>query len=163
MKIALAGLAGVAAAWLLPRGGVTPAPTPSLAPSDRPGVTAVTIPLATIQMGVTYRLIGTTRVFLVRTGDAVTAFVGRSSEVGDGPVWWCPRNGWFESPGLASAYSRDGDAMFGSQRGLDRIRVLVSAGSVTVFPSNVTKGPAPPKPGSRPRSALQCAASERVG
>lgn len=167
MRIALAAFAGVAAAWLIPRGADVPAPAPTGSPSDRPGLTAAQIPLAEVREGVTFRLLDDVRVLLVRTGDDVTAFHGRSTAADGAPVWWCERNGWFEGAGPGPYYGRDGAvARFSAPRDLERVRVLVSAGTVTVFPHDISPGPAAsPTPDTvrLPRPPAPCSASERVG
>jgi hypothetical protein len=168
MKIALAGLAGVAAAWLLPRGGVTPAPTPTASPSDRPGVTAVQLSLASIPQGVSFRTIDGVRVFLVRTGGSVKGFVGLTTTNPSRPIYWCQKNDLFEDEGRQVFYNSKGEiARYSSRRGLDQLRVLVSNQQVTVFPHAMMPGPAatfpadfaPPLPAPPP----PCLPSERVG
>lgn len=168
IRIALAAFAGLAVAWLLPRGGTPPAPGPGATPSDRPGVTAVQIPLGEIPEGVSYRLLDGVRVFLVRDGATVTAFHGRSTARGDGPVYWCLRNRLFETGGPGPFYGRNGVvARYSAPRDLERVRVLVAANIVSVFPHDISPGPlAPPTPSpppSIPGPPIPCAASERLG
>lgn len=158
-------MAGVGLAWLIPKGGGVPEPEPTPTASDRPGVTAVEVPLGLIPQGVSFRREGTVRIFLVRSGESVVAFLGESTAEGNGPLWWCPRNGLFEDDDGGVAYTKDGVARAGSERNLDRIRVLVSAGRVTIFPAGVTPGAGAPAP-STPRNAplpQPCSAAERVG
>jgi hypothetical protein len=167
LKVALAGIAGVGVAWLLPHAARTPAPPPTATPSNGTGVTAVEFPLASVAPGVSFRSIDGVRVFLVRSGDAVRGFVGVSTETAR-PVWWCPKNHWFEDEGQHVFYGRGGEIVrYSSRRGLDEVRVLVSNSRVTVFPHSVEPGSAatfpanyaPPLPAPPP----PCSASERVG
>ena len=161
MKIALAGLAGVGAAWLLPRGGEAPAPTPSVTPSDRPGVTAVQLQLSSIPEGVSFHLIDGVRVFLVRTANKVVAFQGLAPGTGESPVWWCRRGG-FESD--SSRFDKSGRFYIGSAgRDLDRIQVQVTSELVTVFPRTVVRGTSRPVSGPPPPLPAPCPESERVG
>jgi hypothetical protein len=168
MKIALAGLAGVGLAWLIPKGGGTPTPGPSVTPSDRPGVTAVEVQLSSIPQGVSFRMIDGVRVFLVRSGSTTVGFRGLATSADGGPIWWCPKNRWFEDRDQQSFYDSKGMIMrYSAPRELDRIRVLVAAGRVTIFPHGVVPGPhatfppnyAPPLPPPPP----PCSAAERVG
>jgi hypothetical protein len=168
VKIAVAGLAGVGVAWLLPKGGTGPAtPGSSVTPTDRPGVTAVAVPLVQIPEGVSFRLADGVRVFLVRSGSSIVAFHGRATIAGGGDVWWCARNGWFESEGQAAFYGRDGTVgRYSAPRNLERIRVLVAGTTATIFPHDVTPGPAAPPTPSGIRLAAPpppCSASERLG
>lgn len=168
MKIALAGLAGVAAAWLIPRGGEAPAPTQSGSPSDRAGVTAAEYPLSSVDQGVTYRSIDGVPIFLVRSGTTVEGYVGVATTEARDRIFWCPKNRWFEDEGQSVFYGSQGEILrYSARAGLDRVRVLVSSGRVTVFPHSVDAGPlatfppdyAPPLPPPPP----PCSASERVG
>jgi hypothetical protein len=168
MKIALAGLAGVGAAWLLPHGTRTPAPVPTVTPSNGTGVTAVEFPLTSIPQGVSFRSIDRVRVFLVRTGDAVSAYVGLTTTSPAQPLFWCRTYKWFESSGHDVFYGIHGEIdRYSSRRGLDEVQILVSNGRVTLFPHSIEPGPeatfpagyAPPLP---PPPA-PCSASERVG
>jgi hypothetical protein len=165
VKVALAGLAGVGLAWLIPKGGgevvTDPAPTPTA--THRPGVTAVEVPLNLIPEGVSFRLAGGVRVFLVRDGDAVVGFVGRST-AGAGPVWWCQKNVSFQDEGGAVRYDIDGRAILSTApRDLDRVRVLVAADRVTIFPDSITGGAAASPSSGVPRFPSACSAAERVG
>ena len=163
LKIAVAGLAGLGVAWLLPKGGTGPAtPGSSITPTDRPGVTALVVRLDQVPQGVSFRLAGDVRVFLVRSASGLVAFHGRSTA---GNVWWCPKNDWFESAG--SFYGRDGGVLrYSAPRNLERIRVLIAGDTATIFPSDITRGSAaPPTPAGIRLAAPPppCSASERVG
>ena len=166
IKIAIAGLAGLGLAWLIPRGGglSETTPTPSLTPTDRPGVTAFEVPLNLVPQGVSFHPVGEVRAFLARSGDAVNGFVGRSTASGDGPVWWCPKNSSFQDADGEVRYDAQGRALLGTApRNLDLVRVLVSAGRVTIFPESVTGG-ATATPGSGvARFPAPCSVAERVG
>lgn len=162
IRIALAGLAGLGLAWLIPKGDVAPVPMPTPTGSDRPGVTALQVPLDLVPDGVSFHKAGEVRVFLTRSGSTIVGFLGVSTAAGDGPVWWCQRNGRFEDDGDAH-YNRDGLALLGSApRDLDRVRVLVAADRVTIFPNDVTPGTPTPQKGM-PGGPEPCSASERLG
>ncbi|MGH2783729.1 MAG: hypothetical protein ACRDJ1_00525 [Actinomycetota bacterium] len=166
VKVAIAGLAGLGLAWLIPRGGgdvPQPTPTPTLTATDRPGVTAIQVPLSLVPQGVSFHPAGDERVFLVRKGSAVVGFLGRST-AGAGPVWWCQKNVSFEDESGAVRYDIDGHALPATApRDLDRVRVLVTGDSVTIFPESVTGG-ATATPGSTTvRLPAPCSAAERVG
>jgi hypothetical protein len=162
IRIALAGLAGLGLAWLIPKGGGAPVPMPTPTGSDRPGVTALQIPLDLIPDGVSFHKAGEVRIFLTRSGSTMVGFLGLSTAPEDGPVWWCQRNSMFETDGEAR-YNLSGVAKAGTApRDLDRVRVLVSADKVTVFPNDVTPGAAVPLKGM-PGGPEPCSATERLG
>ncbi|MGH2794715.1 MAG: hypothetical protein ACRDKG_10475 [Actinomycetota bacterium] len=167
VKVAIAGMAGLGLAWLIPRGGgapePSPSPTPTVTATDRPGVTAVQVPLSLVPQGVSYHPAGELRVFLVRKGNAVVGFVGRST-AGAGPVWWCQKNVSFEDESGAVRYDIDGRALPATApRDLDRVRVIVTGDRLTIFPDSVTGG-ATATPGSATvRLPEPCSAAERVG
>jgi hypothetical protein len=167
IRIALAGLAGLGLAWLIPKGGGAPAPLPTPTASDQPGITAVARPLSEIEPGVSYQLVDGVRVYLVRSGNSVVGLHGRSTEAGDGPAHWCPRNDLFESNGSSARWDRNGVVVeFSGPRNLERIRVLVAGENVTIFPHQISPGaPSPQTPEPVPRSIppIKCAPSERVG
>jgi hypothetical protein len=165
IRIALAGLAGLGLAWLIPKGGGTPAPLPTPTATDRPGVTAVQVPLSEIPQGVSVREVADIVVYLVRSGDGVIGMQSRSTAPEGGRVWWCPRNARFEAETGDAVYDRGGLPLFGSAPGsLIRVRVLVSAGQVTIFPSTTIIGPEPPTPGPTPQPPpAPCSATERLG
>lgn len=166
IKVAIAGLAGLGLAWLIPRGGGVPEPSPSptFTPTDRPGVTALEVPLNLVPQGVSYHPVGETRVFLFRAGNLVTGFVGRSTAPGDGPVWWCRKNSSFEDAAGEVRYDARGRALLGTApRNLDEVRVLVAADRVTIFPESVTGGAAATPGSGVPRFPAPCSAAERVG
>lgn len=164
MKIAIAGLAGVGAAWLIPKGGGAPPVEPSVTPSDRPGVTAGVVPLSSVPEGVSARTIGRVRVFLVRSGSTVIGMQIRSTAPEGGRVWWCPRNDRFEAELGAAAYDREGRPLFGSAPGsLIRLRVLVSAGQVTIFPESTVPGPSEPGSADAQPRASRCSPAQRAG
>ncbi len=166
VKISLAAFAGLAAAWLIPRGGgmpgdTTPTPTP---PS---GLTAAAEPLSSLPSGVSFRVLDGVRIFVVRTGSRVVGFHGVATTAGDGPVHWCPPNRWFEGDGPGPYYDMSGGVLrYSAPRGLDRINVIVAAGQVTLFPHSTIAGPAAPPTPTPPPSLpppTPCAANERVG
>ena len=162
LRIALAGLAGLGLAWLIPKGGGTPEPIPTPTATDRPGVTALQVPLDLIPDGVSFHKAGEVRVFLTRSGSTIVGFLGVSTAAGNGPVWWCQRNAMFETDGEAR-YKPDGQAVAGTApRHLDRVRVIVTADKVTVFPSDVFPGMSVVVKGM-PGSPEPCSASERLG
>lgn len=162
VRIALAGLAGLGLAWLIPKGDGGPAPMPTPTGSDQPGVTALQVPLDLIPDGVSFHKAGEVRVFLTRTGSTIVGFLGVSTAPEDGPVWWCQRNASFEDEGGDVRFDRDGRALLGTApRDLDRVRVLVTADRVTVFPDDVTSGAASGQNGER--FAAPCSVSERLG
>lgn len=164
MKIAIAGLAGVGAAWLIPKGGGTPPVEPSATPSDRPGVTAEVVPLPLVQEGVSVRTIGHVRVFLVRAGSSVIGMQIRSTAAEGGRVWWCPRNDRFEAELGPAAYDQQGRPLFGSAPGsLVRVRILVSAGQVTIFPETTIPGPSEPGSAAERPLSSRCSPAQRVG
>lgn len=165
VKIAIAGLAGLGLAWLIPKGGGAPEPGPTPTGTDRPGVTAVEVLLDQIPQGVSARTAGDIRVFLVRTGDQVIGLTVRSTAPAGGRVWWCPRNSSFQDEAGNVRYDMEGRPLVGSAPGsLFRVRVLVSAGRVTIFPSPTMPGPAPPPAsGSVDRLPAPCTPAERVG
>lgn len=160
MKIAIAGIAGVAAAWLIPKGGTEPAPSPTPTPPGQ--LTAAEFPLTMIPDGVSFRAIDGVRVFLVRVGDGVVAFHGISTTEQQGPIFWC-QSGHFESTDLDAWYEVTGVARYGmAKRNLDGVRVFVSAGRVTVFPHEFARGSA--VTGSLPvLDTAPCPAAQRVG
>jgi hypothetical protein len=167
VKLAIGAFAGLAAAWLLPRGGVPPVATPTPTPPGQ--LTASEEPLTAVHPGVSFRMIDGVRVFLVRTGDTVVGFVGVATTPEAGSIYWCPKNRWFEgSGGSGPYYAADGSiARYSSRRSLDRIQVLVAAGRVTIFPHQITPGAAATFPTdyapplAPPPEA--CAPNERVG
>ncbi len=165
IRIGLAAFAGLALAWLIPRGDAPPPAGTIPTPSDRPGITAVQITLSSVPEGVSFRTAGGLRVFLSRTGGTVVGFLGRSTASGDGPLWWCERNASFEDEGGTVRYGRDGRALPGTApRDLDIVRVLVNADTVTIFPQNVTLGAkAASGTGSTDRLPAPCSPTERVG
>jgi hypothetical protein len=166
LKVAIAGLAGLGLAWLIPRGGGVPesSPTPTLSPTDRPGVTALEVPLNLVPQGISYHPVGDVRVFLARSGNTITGFVGTSTASGNGPVWWCPKNTSFQDVDGDVRYDAVGGAMLGTApRDLDRVRVLVAAGRVTIFPESVTGGATASPSSGAPRFPAPCSAAERVG
>jgi hypothetical protein len=160
-KVALAGIAGVGAAWLIPKGGTAPAPSPT--PSTPSGLTAAEVPLASIPAGVSFRAIDGVRLFLVRSGESVVVLHARSTSADDGAVYWCPRASVFEDASGGAAWDRSGAAVSGAAAGsLERVSVVVAAGRVTIFPHVIRPGPA--GPGSAPGGTVPaCTASERVG
>jgi hypothetical protein len=163
IRVALAGLAGLGLAWLIPKGGgEAPAPMPTPIVSNPSGVTAVTVPLDLIPQGVSFHPAGEVRVFVVRTGSTLTGFHGVSTAAGDGPVFWCQRNVSFESADGAVRYDRDGRGLLATApRDLDRVRVLVTADRVTIFPRDVTPGA--PASQENVRFPAPCSPSERLG
>jgi hypothetical protein len=160
VKLAIGAFAGLALAWVLPKGGTPPVATPTPTPPGQ--LTAAEVPLAQIPAGVSFRSIDGVRVFLVRTGDSVAGFHGRATTPADGPIYWCMAS-HFESADSQTRYDLDGKARFGpALRDLDRIQVLVAAGRVTIFPHMVLPGAA--VSGSLPRlDSSPCPASRRVG
>lgn len=165
IKVAIAGLAGLGLAWLIPKGGDAPEPIPTPTATDRPGVTAAQVPLDGIPQGVSVREIGAIVVYLVRSGDGVIGMQNRSTAPEGGRVWWCPRNTRFESQNGEALYDREGRPLYGSAPGsLIRVRILVSARLVTIFPNATTPGPEPPAPQPTPQpQPAPCAAAERIG
>ena len=166
--VGLAGLAGLAAAWLLPRvGGETPAITTTPPPSDRPGVTAVSVPLDQITEGVSYRPVEGVRVFLVRTGTTIVGLFGRVPGTGSTPIHWCQKNGWFEAEGSDARWAHDGTvARYSFPTNVERVRVLVTGGTATIFPQDVTPPTAAPPTPSGIRLAAPppaCSPDERLG
>ena len=167
LKIAIAGILGLTAAWLIPKGGGIPLDNTTPTPTPPNGVTAVEEPLSAVHPGVSFRVVDGVRIFLSRTGDKVIGFQGLATTTESGPVHWCPPYNWFEGDGPGPYYdSAGGTLRYSAPRNLDKISVLVAAGRVTIFPHQVLTGsPAPPTPAG-PRSQLHvraCAADERVG
>jgi hypothetical protein len=165
IRIALAGLAGLGLAWLIPKGGGAPVPMPTPTATDQPGVTAVQVPLSEIPQAVSVREVADFVIYLVRSGDVVIGIQSRSTASEGGRVWWCQRNTRFEAQSGDAVYDRDGIPLFGSApASLIRVRVLVSADQVTIFPNTTILGPEPPAPGPTPQPPpTRCSASERLG
>jgi hypothetical protein len=164
IRIALAGLAGLGLAWLIPKGDGAPGPMPTPTATDRPGVTALQVPLDLIPDGVSFHKAGEVRVFLTRSGSTIVGIIGVSTASGTGPLWWCQRNSSFEDEGGAVRYDRDGRILLGTApRELDRVRVLVTADRVTIFPDDVIRGITPQKALPGDRLPAPCSASERLG
>lgn len=162
--MAIAGIAGVAAAWLIPKGGTEPAPVPTPTPPGQ--LTAAEVPLTTIPAGGSFRTIDGVRVFLVRTGDNVVAFHGVATRTEGGPIFWCPKSRLFQGTSGSPWYGSTGAVFdFSAPRHLDRIQVLVAAGRVTIFPHVITRGGVAPTPTIQkgPPPPLECSAAERVG
>jgi hypothetical protein len=160
VKLAIGAFAGLALAWILPKGGVPPVATPTPTPPGQ--LTAAEVPLTTVPAGVSFRTIDGVRVFLVRTGDSVVGFHGQATTSNDGPIIWCiPTH--FESTDFQTRYDRTGKALSGrALRDLDRIQVLVAAGRVTIFPHMILPGAAVST--SLPLlDSSRCPANERVG
>jgi hypothetical protein len=165
VKLAIGAFAGLAVAWIIPKGGPAPVATPTPTPPGQ--LTAAEVPLNTVPAGVSFRTIDGVRIFLVRTGDSVVGFLGTSTDK-PGPIFWCAKNDWFEGLQPGPYYSRGGVAVrVSAPRSLDRINVIVAAGRVTIFPHTVlrggpapvTQGPNPPPPTPSP----PCSPTERVG
>lgn len=156
VKLAIAAFAGVTAAWLFPRGGPTPGPSPwGASPSDRPGITAETADLASIPEGISFRVIDGVRVFVLRTDKRILAFEGTS-------LYWCPPTGVFESEGGA-VYDKNGFAIAGpADRHLTAVGVIVGGDRVTFFPHSTTRG-AQVTAELPARTTQPCAPGERVG
>lgn len=167
MKISLAALAGLAAAWLIPRGGGTPLDTTTPTPTPPGGLTAAAEPLAALSGGVSFRLVDGVRIFLVRDGNIVDGYQGVATTPGGGPIHWCPTNHWFEGDSGGPYYDSTGVVLrYSAPRNLDRISVIVAAGQVTIFPHSTIRGAAaPPTPDPLPSlpPPTPCAANERVG
>jgi hypothetical protein len=103
------------------------------------------------------------RMFLMREGSSVSAFLGVSTTASDGPIYWCGKNDRFESAAGDSLWGRDGVAILGAPRNLDGISVQVSSAVATVFPHTIVRGGDAPAPDPGLRLKAPCAASERVG
>jgi hypothetical protein len=168
VKLVVAGILGLGAAWLIPKGGGTPLDSTAPTPTPARGITAVEEPLSAVSPGVSFRTIDGVRVFLVRTGNAVSGFRGESTSATDGPVHWCRRNGWFEGDEPGPYYDEHGVVRrFSAPRDLDRISVIVAGGRVTILPHQIVLGshalptpiPIPPLVSAPPA----CAVNERVG
>ena len=161
--MALAGLAGLGAAWLIPRGGAGPTIAPTPSPTRATALTAAEEPLSAVDPGVSFRTLDGVRIFLVRDGSAVVGFHGRATTARDGPIYWCPRTSIFEDSVASTGYDRAGKAVFGlATRDLERVQVIVAAGRVTIFPHVITPGRAV----TGPLNLVYpdpCAANERVG
>jgi hypothetical protein len=166
VKIGLAAIAGVGAAWLIPKGGTAPAPSTTPTPTPPGQLTAAEFPLSTIPPGVSFKTIDGVRVFLVRTGSTVVAFHGVSTD-DPGPVYWCPKNDWFEGLGPGPYYDRAGKVLrYEAPRDLDMLSVIVAGGRVTVFPHRIlpgTKATIPATPVPLPAPPPPCSAAQRVG
>ena len=162
MKIGLAAIAGLGAAWLIPKGGTAPTPSTTPTPTPPGQLTAAEFPLATIPSGVSFKTIDGVRVFLVRSGGAVVAFHGVVTSTRNVPIIWC-RSGHFESTDGEAWYEETGVARYGPAKwNLDRIQVLVSAGRVTIFPHVIIGGQRVTE--SLPiLDAERCPAADRVG
>jgi len=168
VRVVIAGVLGLGAAWLIPKGGGSPVDSTTPTPTPARGVTAVEERLSDVSPGVSFRTIDGVRVFLVRTGDAVVGYRGNATIAEDGPVHWCPRNHWFEGDAPGPYYGRDGMVdRYSAPRNLDRISVIIAAGRVTIFPHQVVSGsaapPTPSPPPPPPAPPPPCAANERVG
>ena len=164
VKVAIAGIAGVGAAWLIPRGGTEPVVNPTPTPPGR--LTAAEFPLSTIPRGVSFKTIDGVRVFLVRTGEGVVAFRGLATTSAGGPIYWCPKTRRFQRTSGGPFYSPSGGVEdFSAPRHLDRLQVLVAAGRVTIFPHVATRGGAAPPATIQkgPPPPILCTAAERVG
>jgi hypothetical protein len=82
-------------------------------------------PLVGVPQGASVRHIHGVRVFLVREGSVVTAFLGRSTDSGE-PIVYCPSERAFVSPNDASLWNERGEYVAGSaQRDLDRLEVEI--------------------------------------
>jgi len=161
VKLAIGAFAGVAAAWLIPKGGVAP-PVSTPRTATPTTVTAVEEALTTVPAGVSFRTIDGVRIFLVRTGATVDGFLGLATTETGGPLYWCVPGTRFESSDGDTRYDRTGKALSGvARRDLDRLQVLVAAGRVTIFPHSIQRG-APSGRLAQP-DASRCAANERVG
>jgi hypothetical protein len=160
VKLAIGAFAGLAVAWIIPKGGSAPVATPTPTPPGR--LTAAEVPLNTVPAGVSFRTIDGARVFLVRTGDSVVGFLGRATTRNDGPIYWCT-TGHFESTDFQTQYDPTGKALYGQPlRDLDRIQVLVAAARVTIFPHALLPGAKVSGPLPILDSSA-CSATERVG
>jgi hypothetical protein len=161
VKIGIAGIAGVAAAWLIPRPGSTPAPVPS--PTSSSAVTAVQARLVDVPEGVSFRVVDGVRVFLSRTSADVAGIEGTlPSAVATAAIYWCARNEQFQDAGGNARWDRMGSPLAGSTYMLDHLHVLVTAGTVTIFPHTAIRGAAAQPPAGI-RLTSPCSASERVG
>jgi hypothetical protein len=167
VKLAIAGMLGLAAAWLIPKGGGTPLDRTTPTPTPPQGLTAAEEPLSAVHPGVSFRILDGVRIFLVRTGDEVVGFHGVTTTDPQRNLHWCPRLNWFEGGSSGPFYDSSGTvARFSAPRNLDRISVLVAAKRVTIFPHQILKGaPAPPAPNPPMPMPFPgvCAENERVG
>lgn len=126
---ALIGVAGIVsvAAW------------PRTSPSSL--VTAGTpLTLSELPQGISTRTDGDVPLFLVRDGQALTAYVARSTHLGE-PVWWCPRERLFVSPAHGEAWDENGEIVAGPPpRGLDQVEVAVVGNAVRIDPRHIIRG-----------------------
>ena len=114
-----------------------------------PAIDAVTAPPddaariadAEVPNGVSAWTLDERRIFLVRDGDRLTAFLAYATHLDDEPIWWCPTLEAFVSPMHGEAYDVAGRILFGpAQRALDRLTVERDGGDIVVFPEPVATG-----------------------
>jgi len=79
------------------------------------------LPLVQIPQGVSARTFDGKRVFVVRDGEVLHAYLVRSGRFGE-PVRWCPREQLFWSPARSDLFDRAGRRVFGPVR-LDMLQV----------------------------------------
>jgi hypothetical protein len=70
------------------------------------------IPLISVQQGISVLTVSKERVFLVRQGEVLTAFLAASDDLGL-RFRWCPREQVFWEPAHGSLYSAEGRYAFG--------------------------------------------------
>jgi len=83
------------------------------------------IPLVTVPQGASVHDIDGARVFLVREGSVVTAFLGRSTDSGE-PIVHCPSERAFVAPNDMSLWNERGEYVAGpARRDLDRLEAQI--------------------------------------
>lgn len=90
------------------------------------------------------------RVFVIREGDSVGAFLGYTTHLEDEPIWWCPTRAAFISPFHGEAYDTAGRILGGPQsRALDALPVQQHGPDIVVAPRPVVTGAPADDPSAR--------------
>ena len=107
--------------------------------SDDRGVTR--LDAADVPDGVSAWTVGDRRVFLVRQGDSVRAFLATATHLENEPIWWCPSVEAFVSPMHGEAYDTSGRVIHGpARRALDELPVALDGGTIEVARGPVRTG-----------------------
>lgn len=84
-----------------------------------------TVAMIHVPQGISFHVVEGERVFLLREGNVLTAFLGRSTQSGE-PIVYCPREAAFVAPTDASLWTARGEWVGGpAPRDLDRVATRV--------------------------------------
>jgi hypothetical protein len=99
------------------------------------------IPLSSVPPGISHHDIDSERIFLMRRGQRVIGFLGRSTHLNE-LIVWCSDERVFLWPGHGELWDEQGRYVAGPQpRDLDRVPVTVKGGNVVVDAHNPQRSP----------------------